>query len=132
MNKTEIQDKYNSIVNSIIELYQSRDNLELIAGIELVELENMFNNFRTKSFIESDGVSFKNFLMDRLGRSYKQVYRTLIIGRWIKEKKINSDDLLYIPMTKIEIVAKSNNKLTDDILRDLRELSYKEIKRMYG
>lgn len=129
MNKDE--EKFNQLVNTITGGYKAIDEIKYVISEQLCQLEKDFKNQTKLLGVKKSTPTFQNFLVEYLSKTYAQVIPVLRVGRYIKEQEIGLHNLSGIPINKMEVVAKSSVKWTDDVKLDLETLGFNDLRKTY-
>lgn len=124
----EIEQKYTKLTRDIKDSYDAIDGVKLSIARDLLELEEMFESETVKEF---EYASFRGFLMGELGRNYSRILPLLRIAKYIKKYNVQYGELLDIPISNIELIAKRDIKWSNTVMENIRNLPYNVIKELY-
>lgn len=83
------------------------------------------------NFIESYG-TFKSYLAQMVDKSEKQVKPYRDAAKWVSDNGLTPEDVKDISITKLNLMSKLEVPMSDDLLYDLRELAYSDIRIKFG
>ena len=120
-------DRINQYVQTIINGFKAINEIKYIISKDLVWLEKNFNNLSKLLEMKKSTPTFRHFLIEYLAKTYAQVIPVLRVGRYIEQQGISIWNLSDIPINKMEIVARSGVKWSDDVKFDLEVLGYNDL-----
>lgn len=82
-------------------------------------------------FIEAYG-TFKSYLAQMVDKSEKQVKPYRDAAKWVSDNGLTPEDVKDISITKLNLMSKLEVPMSDDLLYDLRELAYSDIRIKFG
>lgn len=82
-------------------------------------------------FIEAYG-TFKSYLTQMVDKSEKQVKPYRDAAKWVSDNGLTPEDVTDISITKLNLMSKLEVPMSDDLLYDLRELAYSDIRIKFG
>lgn len=115
------------IIEESRKLLKSIDQQQVLFGFISLKVEEFLNN-------EENQVqygTFKSFLAE-CGQSLKQITPFKEAARWCEEVGISKEEAMNIPVSKLYLLARLETPMSDDLLYNLKELSYSDLKIMYG
>lgn len=115
------------LVKEIRKSFQQISNKQLKLGWLLNEIYESFEDYE---FQEAYG-TFPAFIAES-GKSIKQVRPFMNAAQWVKESGLTLNDVADIPITKLNLMFKCQVPISDDLLYDLRELAYSDIRIKFG
>jgi len=124
-------DQLNQSVQTIINGYKAINEIKYVISKDLLWLETNYNNLSRLLEMKKSTPTFRHFLIEYLAKTYAQVIPVLRVGRYIEQQGISIWNLSNIPINKMELVAKSGVKWSDDVKLDLETLGWRDLKHKY-
>ena len=124
-------DQLNQSVQTIINGYKAINEIKYVISKDLLWLETNYNNLSRLLEMKKSTPTFRHFLIEYLAKTYAQVIPVLRVGRYIEQQGISIWNLSGIPINKMELVAKSGVKWSDDVKLDLETLGWRDLKHKY-
>jgi len=125
MNNTE--QRYLELNRRIKMAFIASDDAKILGSSDLFEMQNLFNNLATGSALANQYTSFKDYLLQELGRNMARVMQPLRIGKYMIKYNIPHENFFGIQLPKLELVAKHDKPFNDDVLDMLLVHDYKTL-----
>jgi len=129
MNKDE--ERFNQLVRTITNGYKAIDEIKYVISQELCEFERSYKNQSKFLTAKKSTPTFQHFLVEYLAKTYSQVIPVLRVGRYVKEQGISIWNLSGIPINKMELIALSKVKWTDDVFHNVKTKGFLDIMKTY-